>query len=113
MNCGFGSINVFYVVIVYGIVKFMQCIISDSLVGGIEVEGCLVLVLLIKCKVKGNGKKLGEFFGIDVIVGGCVDVKECFIYGNIEGVCIFLFVWNKGGLFKEVMVESYVFFINI
>lgn len=72
-----------------------------------------MLVLLIKCKVNNNGKKLEKLFGIKVIVGGCVDVKECLIYGNVEGVCIFLLVCdNLVELFKEVMVENLEIYDN-
>lgn len=106
-NCGFRSTNGFTAVIVYGTAKLMQCTISDSPGGGIKVQGYQASASLIKCKVNNNGKKPEKSSGIKVTAGGRVDVKECLIHGNAEGVRIFsLACDNLAESPKEATVEN-------
>ena len=106
-NCGFRSTNGFTAVIVYGTAKLMQCTISDSPGGGIKVQGYQASASLIKCKVNNNGKKPEKSSGIKVTAGGRVDVKECLIHGNAEGVRIFSLACDKlAESPKEATVEN-------
>ena len=106
-NCKFKSTNEsLSAIVVYGTAKFVQCTVSDSLGGGITVEGSKSSASLIKCKVTGNGKKARETPGIKVFAGGRLDVHECLIHGNTEGVHAYSLSWENGGLAKEALIED-------
>ena len=70
-NCRFKSTDAsFSAIVVNGTTKLIQCTVSESLGGGITVEGLKSSASLIKCKVTGNGKKPFETSGIKVCAGG-------------------------------------------
>ena len=69
-------------------------------------EGLESSASLIKCKVTGNGKKPWETSGIKAFAGGRLDIHECLINGNTEGVHVFYLSWQNGGLAKEVLIED-------
>lgn len=71
---------------VQGTAVLIECAVKDSQGGGLIVEGVGSSASVIKSQVSGNGKEPLYSSGIKVFYGGRLNVSECFIYGNTEGI---------------------------
>lgn len=75
--------------IVQGTAVLIECTLKDSQGGGMTVEEVGSSASLTKCQVSGNGKEPLYSSGIKVFYGGHLNVSECLIYGNTEGIHVY------------------------
>ena len=84
--------------VVQGTAVLIECTLKDSQGGGMTVEEVGSSSSLIKCQVSGNGKEPRYSSGIKVFYGGRLNVSECLIYGNTEGIHVY---GSKEGLLAK------------
>lgn len=84
--------------IVQGTAVLIECTLKDSQGGGMTVEEAGSSASLTKFQVSGNGKEPLYSSGIKVFYGGRLNVSECLIYGNTEGIHVY---GSKEGLLAK------------
>lgn len=105
-NCSFkSSLTRNSAVVVYGKAQLSNCSITDSPGGGITAEYDTSSVSLVKCEINGNGNKPLVTGGIRVIDEGSLEVDECVVYGNTEGVLVSGTNYNDS-IAKNVLIQN-------
>lgn len=104
-KCKFTSTSSFESALtVQGTAVFIECAVKDSQGGGLTVEGVGSSASVIKSQVSGNGKDPLYSSGIKVFYDGRLNVNECLIYGNTEGIHVY--GSKEGSLAKGAIIAN-------
>ena len=108
-NCKFKSnSSIEPALTVQGTAILTGCAVKDSPGGGISVDGTGSSAFIRKSQVSGNGKVPRYSSGIKVFWDGLLELNECLIYGNTEGIHVY---GSKEGLLarRAVITSSKIY----